>query len=125
MVTIPASKNVEGNDQLRKEVTGKDRENRDYFNQIPFSRKDGLGGMDGEGERRKSIGREMREAEGVVDKEEENFKKRKEILKKAGRMIGLQPVKDYHIKHFLKKGHDVNLNSNEERQLPLTSWRRN
>ena len=61
--------------------------------------------------RRKSISRELREAEGGKDEEGRLLMKGQNILGRASKIIGLQPVEQKHITCFLKDGFDRYLNS--------------
>ena len=61
--------------------------------------------------RRKSISRELREAEGGKDEEGRLLMKGQNIMGRASKIIGLQPVEHKHITCFLKDGFDRYLNS--------------
>ena len=61
--------------------------------------------------RRKSISRELREAQGEMDEEGRLLMKGKKIMSRASRIIGLQPVEQRHITCFLEDGYDRDLNS--------------
>ena len=61
--------------------------------------------------RRKSISRELREAEGGKDEEGRLLMKGQNIMGRASKIIGLQSVEQKHITCFLKDGFDKYLNS--------------